>query len=86
VQALQGPVLAFEDQRFGDNVRFNNRLVVAALQGRETFLRPPNRRYDDAEWREAEAVIARLAAAEAETKARTTASTPERKTPAGVRN
>ena len=86
VQALQGPVLAFEDQRFGDNVRFNNRLVVAALQGRETFLRPPNRRYDDAEWREAEAVIARLAAAEVETKGHTTASTAERQTPAGVRN
>lgn len=86
VQALQGPVLAFEDQRFGDNVRFNNRLVVAALQGREAFLRPPNRRYDDAEWRDAAAVIARLAAAEAETKARSTASTPERQTPAGVGN
>jgi dihydrodipicolinate synthase/N-acetylneuraminate lyase len=66
VQALQGPVLAFEDQRFGDNVRFNNRLVVAALQGRDAFLRPPNRRYDDAEWREAEAVITRLAQAESE--------------------
>jgi len=67
-------------------VRFNNRLVVAALQGREAFLRPPNRRYDDAEWRDAAAVIARLAAAEAETKARSTASTPERQTPAGVGN
>jgi dihydrodipicolinate synthase/N-acetylneuraminate lyase len=86
VQALQGPVLAFEDQRFGDNVRFNNRLVVAALQGRDSFLRPPNRRYDDAEWREATAVITRLATAEAETEARSAASTPERQSPAGVRS
>jgi len=86
VQALQGPVLAFEDQRFGDNVRFNNRLVVAALHGREAFLRPPNRRYDDTEWREAAAVIARLAAAEAETAARSAASTNERQSPAAVRS
>jgi dihydrodipicolinate synthase/N-acetylneuraminate lyase len=85
VQALQGPVLAFEDQRFGDNVRFNNRLVVAALQGREAYLRPPNRRYDDAEWREAAAVISRLSTAEAETEARFAAATPERHSPAGVR-
>jgi dihydrodipicolinate synthase/N-acetylneuraminate lyase len=69
VEALQGPVLAFEDQRFGGNVHFNNRLVVAALQGRDAFLRPPNRRYDDGEWREAAAVIAQLAAAEASTAA-----------------
>jgi len=86
VKALQGPVLAFEDQRFGDNVRFNNRLVVAALQGRDSFLRPPNRRYDDTEWLEAAAVISRLAAAETETDARSTASTPERQSPAGVRS
>ncbi len=84
VQALQGPVLAFEDQRFGDNVRFNNRLVVAALQGRDAFLRPPNRHYDDTEWREAAAVIGRLATAEAETPARSAASPPERQSPAGV--
>ena len=76
VQALQGPVLAFEDQRFGDNVRFNNRLVVAALQGREAFLRPPNRRYDDAEWREAEAVITRLGKAEAESHSRSSREAP----------
>ena len=86
VQALQGPVLAFEDQRFGDNVRFNNRLVVAALQGREAFLRPPNRRYDDAEWREAEAVITRLATAEAETAARSCAPTEKRQSSAAVRS
>ncbi|HEU0005712.1 MAG TPA: dihydrodipicolinate synthase family protein [Terriglobia bacterium] len=86
VQALQGPVLAFEDQRFGDNVRFNNRLVVAALQGREAFLRPPNRRYDDAEWREAAAVITRLATAEAETAPRSSESTEKRRSPAGVRS
>ena len=85
VQALQGPVLAFEDQRFGDNVRFNNRLVVAALQGRDSFLRPPNRRYDDAEWREAAEAIARLATAEAETAARSSESTEKRQSPAGVR-
>jgi dihydrodipicolinate synthase/N-acetylneuraminate lyase len=66
VQALQGPVLAFEDQRFGANVHFNNRLVVAALQGREAFLRPPNRRYDDQEWIEAQRVISQLASAEVE--------------------
>jgi dihydrodipicolinate synthase/N-acetylneuraminate lyase len=70
VRALQDPVLAFEEQRFGDNVRFNNRLIVAALRGRQAFLRPPNRRYDDAEWREAEHVITRLAAAEEKAKAR----------------
>ena len=86
VQALQGPVLAFEDQRFGDNVRFNNRLVVAALQGREAFLRPPNRRYDDAEWREAAAVITRLATAEAETAPRFSESTEKRQSSAGVRS
>jgi len=86
VQELQGPVLAFEDQRFGDNVRFNNRLVVAALQGRDAFLRPPNRRYDDAEWRDATEVITRLAAAEAETAARSAAATHERQSPAGVRS
>lgn len=86
VQALQGPVLAFEDQRFGDNVRFNNRLVVAALQGREAFLRPPNRRYDDAEWREAAAVITRLATAESEMEALSATSTQERQSPAGVRS
>jgi hypothetical protein len=85
VQALQGPVLAFEEQRFGDNVRFNNRLVVAALQGREAFLRPPNRRYDDAEWREAAAVITRLATAEAEAAALSSESTEKRQSPAGVR-
>jgi dihydrodipicolinate synthase/N-acetylneuraminate lyase len=73
IQALQGPVLAFEDQRFGDNVRFNNRLVVAALRGREAFLRPPNRRYDDGEWASAEPVITRLAAAETEAEARASA-------------
>src|SRR5262245_28949211 len=84
VKALQGPVLAFEDQRFGDNVRFNNRLVVAALQGRESFLRPPNRRYDDAEWSEATPAITRLAAAEAETVAGSTASAAVRQTPASV--
>jgi dihydrodipicolinate synthase/N-acetylneuraminate lyase len=85
VQALQGPVLAFEEQRFGDNVRFNNRLVVAALQGREAFLRPPNRRYDDAEWCEAAAVIARLAAAETEMSARSSEPTEKRQSPAAVR-
>src|SRR5262245_13328329 len=83
VQALQGPVLAFEDQRFGDNVRFNNRLVVAALRGRDAFLRPPNRRYDDAEWREAAAVIDRLASAEAETVANS--KSHERRSPAAIR-
>ncbi|MCI0421164.1 MAG: dihydrodipicolinate synthase family protein [Acidobacteria bacterium] len=82
VQALQGPVLAFEEQRFDDNVRFNNRLVVAALQGREAFLRPPNRRYDDAEWRDAERVITRLAAAEAEAKVRSNAALNGRESPA----
>lgn len=85
VQALQGPVLAFEDQRFGDNVRFNNRLVVAALQGRDAYLRPPNRRYDDIEWREAAAAINRLAAAEAETTARSAATGQEPQFPASVR-
>jgi 4-hydroxy-tetrahydrodipicolinate synthase len=76
VQALQGPVLAFEEQRFGDNVRFNNRLVIAALQGRDAFLRPPNRRYDDAEWREAEAAITRLARAESESHDRSSREAP----------
>jgi len=85
VKALQGPVMAFEDQRFGDNVRFNNRLVVAALQGRDAFLRPPNRRYDDAEWQDASAVITRLAAAEAEVPA-VSPSSSEREFPAGARS
>jgi len=83
VQALQGPVLAFEDQRFGDNVRFNNRLVVSALRGRDAFLRPPNRRYDDAEWHEAAAVIDRLASAEAETV--THSKSRKRQSPAAAR-
>ncbi len=86
VQALQDPVLAFEDQRFGDNVRFNNRLVVAALQGREAFLRPPNRRYDDAEWHDAATAISRLAAAEAETSARSPEPIEKLQSPAGVRS
>lgn len=84
VQELQGPVLALEDQRFGDNVRFNNRLVVAALQGRNAFLRPPNRRYDDGEWGEAEAVITKLKGAEAEAKSR--ADVPSRLATAGLSN
>jgi dihydrodipicolinate synthase/N-acetylneuraminate lyase len=84
VQALQGPVLAFEDQRFGENVRFNNRLVVAALQGRDAYLRPPNRRYDDGEWREAAAAINRLAAAEAEASTRSAAYLQESQSSAGI--
>jgi 4-hydroxy-tetrahydrodipicolinate synthase len=83
VRALQGPVLAFEDQRFGENVRFNNRLVVAALQGRDAYLRPPNRRYDDGEWSEAAAAIRRLAAAEAEMSTRSTAYLHEGQSSAG---
>ncbi len=77
VQYLRGPVVAFEDLRFGDNVRFNNRLVVAALRGRDAFLRPPNRRYDNAEWNEAERIITGLKAAETDAKTRADVSLPD---------
>jgi dihydrodipicolinate synthase/N-acetylneuraminate lyase len=66
VQAIQGPVKAFEAQRFGANVRFNNRLVVCALEGRDAFLRPPNAAYTEASWPAAEKVIVELAAADSQ--------------------